>query len=387
MKHYDAIVVGARCAGAATAMLLARAGLEVLLVDRATLPSDVPRGHFVHRHGPGRLAAWGLLDRVLASGCPPVTTFTQDLGDFPLTGEGLEVDGIPLGVAPRRKVLDQILLDGAADAGAEIRDAFAVLDLVTGRDRVTGVRGRHVPHGRTVEEHAALVIGADGRNSCVARAVAAPTTVCAPTITCWYFSYFSDVMIDGLEMHMRDRRVVFAFPTNDDLVGVFVGWPAPELPEVKRDIERGFADAVARMPAVSDRILAGHRQERWRGATQLPNFIRRANGPGWALVGDAGCHKDPLMALGVCDALRDAELLANAVVDGFSGRRPLGEALTRYGQLREAATLPDFHMNLAAAHLQPPAPLYEARAAARGDAAATRAYFLDGQATQTPAVV
>ena len=387
MKHYDAIIVGARCAGAATAMLLARRGLDVLLVDRATLPSDVPRGHFVHRHGPGRLAAWGLLDAVLASGCPPVTTFTQDLGDFPLTGEGLEADGIPLGVAPRRKVLDQILLDAALDAGAEIRDGFAVLDVVTDADRVTGVRGRDARGGGTVEEHAAVVIGADGRNSSVARAVGAPTTVSAPTITCWYFSYFSDVMIDGLEMHMRDRRIVFAFPTNDDLVGVFVGWPAAELPQVKRDIGRSFSDAVARMPAVSERILAGRRQERWLGATQLPNFIRLANGPGWALVGDAGCHKDPLMALGVCDALRDAELLADAVGDGLGGRRPLGEALAHYGQLREAATLPDFHTNLAAAHLQPPAPVYEARAAARGDAAATRAYFLTGQRTQTPAVV
>lgn len=380
MKHYDAIVIGARCAGASTAMLLARAGLDVLLLDRATFPSDVARGHFVHRHGPPRLAQWGLLDRVLDSGCPAVTSFTQDLGDFALTGHDLVVGGIPFGVAPRRKVLDQILLDAAAEAGAEIRDGFAVLEHTTDGDRVTGIRGRSVRGGATVQERAAVVIGADGRNSAVARAVAAPATVSAPAVSCWYFSYFRDVDLAGLEMHLRDRRVVFAFPTNDGLTGVFVGWPIAELPDVKRDIERSFRDAVARMPAIGERILAGRREERWMGATQLPNFIRRSQGPGWALVGDAGCHKDPLMAFGVCDALRDAELLADAVAGGLAGDEPLVDALAGYERMRDEATLPDFRMNLAAASLGPAPPaVYAARGAARGDGAATRAYFLAGE--------
>lgn len=103
MTHrYDAIVVGARCAGAATAMLLARRGFDVLLVDRARFPSEIPHGHYVRMHGPPRLAARGLLDRVLATGCPPITSITIDPGDFPLTGRGLVVDGVPVGVAPRR---------------------------------------------------------------------------------------------------------------------------------------------------------------------------------------------------------------------------------------------------------------------------------------------
>ena len=106
---YDAIVIGARCAGAATAMLLARSGRDVLLVDRAKFGSDIPHGHFLHRHGPRRLRDWGLLDRVLASGCPRVTRFTSDMGDFPLTGTELEVDGIPMGVGPRRSALQAFL--------------------------------------------------------------------------------------------------------------------------------------------------------------------------------------------------------------------------------------------------------------------------------------
>ena len=370
-------MVGARCAGATTAMLMARAGLDVLLVDRATFPSDIARGHFVHRHGPRRLAEWGLLDRVLDSGCPAVTTFTQDLGDFALTGHDLEVDGVPFGVAPRRRVLDQVLVEAAAEAGAEVRDGFAVQDYLTDGECITGIRGRLVRGGAVVAERAALVVGADGRNSGLARAARAAAKVSLPTVACWYFSYFGDVSIDGLEMHVRNRRAVFAFPTNDDLAGVFVSWPAAELAAVKRDLERSFADALAGAPSIGERILAGRREERWMGATQLPNFIRRSHGPGWALVGDAGCHKDPLLALGVCDALRDAELLADAVVDGLGAGEPLLDALGRYEQRRDAATMRDFHMNFGAAHLEPAPPeMYEARAAVRGDAAATRAYFL-----------
>ena len=103
----DVIVVGARCAGASTAMLLARKGYRVLVVDRAQFPSDIPRGHFIHRHGPQRLNAWGLLDRVVATGCPAVTSMTADFGDFPLTGKDLVVDGVAFGYAPRRDKLDQ----------------------------------------------------------------------------------------------------------------------------------------------------------------------------------------------------------------------------------------------------------------------------------------
>lgn len=86
---YDTIVIGARCAGAVTAMLLARHGHRVLLLDRGVIPSDVHRGHFIHRHGPKRLADWGLLDRIVGTNCPPITTHLTDFGDFPLIGRDI----------------------------------------------------------------------------------------------------------------------------------------------------------------------------------------------------------------------------------------------------------------------------------------------------------
>src|SRR4029450_6107757 len=128
---YDAIVVGARCAGATTAMLLARRGQRVLMIDRARFPSDIPQGMFVHRHGPDRLARWGVLDKIVASGCPGVTSMTSYFGDFRLPARNLRVDGVAWGYGPRRAVLDQILVTAAVEAGAELREGLAVESLLT----------------------------------------------------------------------------------------------------------------------------------------------------------------------------------------------------------------------------------------------------------------
>ena len=382
--RHDAIVVGARVAGAATALLLARRGFDVLLVDRARFPSEIPHGHYVHMHGPPRLAAWGLLDRVLATGCPPITSITMDLGDFPLTGRGLVVDGVPVGVAPRRAALDQVLIDAAIEAGAEFRDGFGVHDLTIEDDRVTGVRGRG---GLT--ERARFVIGADGRNSRVAKRVNAAAYARQPTLACWYFAYWSGVPLDGLEMYWRDHRMIFAHPTNDELSAVFVGWPIAELAAVRSGIEAQLMAVVDRVPDLSQRIRSGRREERIYGAAQLPNFLRKPYGPGWALVGDAGCHKDPARALGICDALRDAELLADSLTSSLSGAQAETAALGEYERRRNEATMDDYEANLRAARFSPPAPeVLQARAAARGNPHAMAQFCLawEGRITRrTPA--
>jgi flavin-dependent dehydrogenase len=358
MAHamYDAIVIGARCAGAATAMLLARSGREVLLVDRARFGSDIPHGHFIHRHGPRRLHDWGLLDRILATNCPPITQFTSDMGDFPLTGTDLAVDGIPLGLGPRRSTLDAVLVEAAIEAGAEYRDSNAVKQLQFDGDRVTGIDG----------EQARIVIGADGRNSGVAKQVGAPVTYEKPAVSVWYFSYWSGVPDPGISVLVRDRTAVFAFPTNDDLFAVFIAWPLTELARVKRDIEAAMYAVIDATPGLGERIRAGTREERIYGATQLPNFVRRPFGPGWALVGDAGVHKDPFMALGVCDALRDAELLAEDIDD-----------LPAYERHRNAATMQDFDSNFGAAHLVAPPDMLAFRQTLRGAQAATNRFYLE----------
>jgi len=383
-RRYDAIVVGARVAGAATAMLLARQGFDVLLVDRARFPSDIPHGHYVHMHGPPRLAAWGLLDRVLATGSPPITSITMDLGDFPLTGRGLVVDGVPVGVAPRRAALDKVLIDAAIEAGAEFRDGFPVHDLTFEGDRVTGIRGRG---GLT--ERARFVIGADGRNSRIAKRVGAPAYLEQPTLACWYFAYWSGVSWEGLEMYRRGHRMIFAHPTNDGLLAVFVGWPIAALAAVRSDIEAQMMAVVDRVPDLSQRIRSGRREERIYGAAQLPNFLRKPYGPGWALVGDAGSHKDPARALGICDALRDAELLADSLTASLSGALAETEALSDYECRRNEATIDDYQSNLSAARFSPPTPdILQARAAARHDPHAMAQFCLawEGRIPQPLAV-
>jgi len=374
---YDAIVIGARCGGASTAMLLARRGHRVLLVDRAVFPSDIPHGHLIHRGGPARLASWGLLERVIATGCPPITAMSSDVGEFALSATDLSVDGVPVAVGPRRTALDRVLVDAAVEAGVELRAGFSVESLTMDGDRVTGIRGGDRRTGTSVAERATLTIGADGRNSHVARAVAAPEYEQEPSLTCWYFSYWSDVPGDALELHDRHGRVIFGFPTNDGLFAVFVAWPISELSVVRADIERQFLAALDGVPPLGDRVRAGRRADRFYGATDLRNFLRKPFGPGWALVGDAGCHKDPYLALGITDAFRDAELLANAVHEGLSGRSSIDGALAEYERRRNEATLPDYRMNLERARFTPISSTERMlRSALRGNPEATRQLFL-----------
>jgi flavin-dependent dehydrogenase len=373
----DVIVIGARCAGATTAMLLARRGYEVLLVDRNTFPSDIPRGHFVHMQGPPLLAKWGLLGRVIASGAPPITKQTLDFGDFPLSADNLSVNGVPFGIAPRRTELDEILVEEAVASGAELREGFAVQDFIQDGPRIAGVVGRSAVSGALVRERASIVIGADGRNSALARRVAAPIYEYAPPLNCWYWSYWSGFEGDALEVTVRDRRAIYGFPTNDGLYALSIAWPLEELPRVKANIEGEFEKVVRAMPGFGERLSGATREERFYGATQMPHFMRRPYGAGWALVGDAGAHKDPVLALGICDALRDAELLAGAIDDGLSRRVPMRDAMEGYERRRNNATLPLYHTNLQAASFGPrPERETALRAALRDYPEDTRQFFL-----------
>ena len=226
-----------------------------------------------------------------------------------------------------------------------------------------------------VAERGRVVVGADGRNSTIAKHVRAPAYAEQPTLTCWYFSYWSGVNGDGLELIRTDRRLIFGFPTNDDLFAIFVAWPIDELPAVRSNVEREFMSVIDRVPRLSERVRAGRRAERFYGATQLPNFLRKPHGAGWGLVGDAGCHKDPARALGICDALRDAELLTESLGEALSGARSESDALSRYERHRNEATLEQYRDNIDAARLRPTPPELIARRAATRDNPGASAEF------------
>jgi flavin-dependent dehydrogenase len=376
---YDAIVIGARSAGSPTAMLLARKGHKVLLIDRAAFPSDIPHGHFIHRHGPRHLHDWGLLQRIVDTNCPPITSVNMDYGDFPLDAHGLIApDGVAVAYGPRRESVDLVLSDAAREAGAEFRDQLTVEELLFEDGRVTGIRAR-TRLGLMITERASVVIGADGRRSRVAQAVNAPVYEAAPTLTVWYMGYWSGVLGTAAEMHNRPstRSVVFGFPTNDGLFAVFVAFGAEQLPAVRADLKTRFMAALDQAPALAGRIRAGRREGPIAGATDLPNFLRKPYGPGWALVGDAGAHKDPFLALGMCDAFRDAGLLAAALHRHFADAVPYDEALSDYERQRNEATMMDYKQNLHLASFQPaPEDLLRIRAAIRGNFEASRQFYM-----------
>jgi flavin-dependent dehydrogenase len=248
-------------------------------------------------------------------------------------------------------VLDKILVDAAIAAGAEFREGFSVRELITEGERVIGIRG-HTRDGTIVPEYAPLVVGADGRHSLMARTVHAPRYHVKPVLTCCYYSYWSGVPIEGVEFSLYDSRMVIGFPTNEDLVCILVDWPHQAFPEFRTDVVGNYLKTVERTPELAQRARQGKREERVVGAADLPNFFRKPYGPGWALVGDAGYHKDPVTAQGISDAFRDAELLAEAIDAGLSGREALDDALANYEAQRNEAALPMYELTSQLARLQ-----------------------------------
>lgn len=353
---YDAIVVGARCGGSPTAMLLARKGYQVLLVDRATFPSDTMSTHFVHPPGLAALARWGLLERLWATKAPAITKMSFDLGPFALVGAPPPAGDVAGSCAPRRTVLDKLLVDAAVDAGAELLEGFSVSDLIFDDGKVTGLRGR-TKGGPETEFRAGIVVGADGLHSLVARAVDAPAYQDRGSLTCACYAYWADVPVDGGELYPRGDRFVIAFPTHDDLTVVVTMWPHAEASTFRRDVEANYLGTLdERVPELAQRVRGGRRQGHFVSTAELPNVFRRPFGPGWALVGDAGYHQDPLIAHGITNAFRDAELLAEAIDAGLSGQTPLGVALADYERRRNQAATPIFELNCQLASLTPPPP-------------------------------
>jgi len=348
---YDAIIVGARCAGAPTAMLLARAGQRVLLLEKAPRGADTLSTHYIHQSGVKYLADWGLLDRLAATGCPPIRKYTFDVGQLVLTGSPPAIGVVDAAYSPRRYVLDELLVEAAEEAGVEVRHGVTVRDIDAESGRAAGERGR-------------IIIGADGRNSIVARAAGAQLYNVRPTLTCAYYTYWTGVELDGVELYPRPGRMIVASPTHDGRVVTIVLWPQAEFAAVRTDIEGSFHAALALAPGLAERLRGGAQAERFRGTRLLPNHYRHASGPGWALVGDAGYHKDPILALGISDAFRDADLLARAIVD---------DDLESYGPRRDELSAHGFESTVQFAHLQPPPP--EMLEPLRGDQAATDRFF------------
>ena len=317
-QRHDVVVVGARCAGSATAMLLALAGHDVLLVDRAAFPSDALSTHAIARSGVVQLNRWGLLPAVLDAGTPPIREVVFHSGGTSVTRTVKDRMGVDMLVAPRRHLLDALLVEAAVSAGAQLVTGVTVDGVRRGDDgRVTGVRGRDSSGGR-VDIAARFVVGADGLGSRVARSVDAPfTEVSRAGSGATHYAYFAGDW-SAMEYYVGDRLFAGVFPTNNGEACVWVCAPADHARRVRRShrlIDSAF-DAMVRAaaPELGDRLdTVATRTSRTRGMIGMPNHIRHPVGPGWALVGDAGYHRDAITGHGISDAFRDAELLASVL--------------------------------------------------------------------------
>jgi 2-polyprenyl-6-methoxyphenol hydroxylase-like FAD-dependent oxidoreductase len=381
---YDVIIVGARCAGSPTAMLLARKGYRVLLVDRATFPSDTVSTHVLHPVGVAALSRWGLLDRLATSGCPAIHTYTFDFGPFTISGSP-GTEQTPVAYCPRRTVLDKLLVDAAVDAGAELREGFIVEEILMEDGRVVGIKG-HSKGGASVSERAQIVVGADGRHSLVAEAVGAAQYNAKPPLLAAYYSYWSGLPMPGrFETYIRPQRGIAAVPTHDDLTLVIAGWPYSEFEANKKNIEGNYLQTLALSPELAERMRGAKREARFAGAA-VPNFFRKPFGPGWALVGDAAYNKDPITAQGISDAFRDAEQCASALDASLQGMRSFDEALGQYQQARDVQVLPMYEFTCQLATLEPPPPeLQQLFAAVHGNQSAMDGFARMNAGTISPA--
>jgi flavin-dependent dehydrogenase len=318
----------------------------VLALDRAHFPSDTVSTHFLWPRTTAALARWGLLDSLAATGCPLIETVNMHAGSVAFRGRPEPVDGTAAMYCPRRTVLDKLLVDAARDAGAEVREGALVRDVIRDGGRIVGVRGDGV------EERAAVVVGADGMTSGIADAVGAAMSPSHPSLTCGFYAYWSGVPTDGVEFYVRAGRDILVFPTHDGLTCVWVGRANEQWASYRADIEGQYLAGLDE--AVLARVHRGRRETPFKGTHRLPNFYRDCAGPGWALVGDAAYHRDPLTGMGIGDAFLGAELLAEAIDRGLGG--DLDSALKGYQETLREKTAAVFEYTLMSAALKDPEP-------------------------------
>lgn len=357
-RHHDVVVVGARPAGAATALLLARLGHDVVLVDRAVFPADTVSTHQIARPGVVLLHRWGLLDAVLASGAPAIrrVTFTA-AGESSVTRTVKHRAGVDFLVAPRRHVLDTLVAEAAAAAGATVRSGVTVTGVrLDDAGRAIGVHG-HDRAGAEVRIDAQFVVGADGLGSRVARSVGAPVLENRGDRGAVQYAYFAGLPWDGIELVIAERALAGVFPTHDGEACVWVGTPSADVHAARRRsasrAEAFLTQLTHAAPDLATRLHRGRRTSEVAGMLRAPNLLRRAHGRGWALAGDAGYHRDAVTGHGISDAYRDAHLLAAALDDVLRGQTDEQTALADYQQRRDGSLRDVFELTVAMADYPP----------------------------------
>lgn len=337
----DIVVVGARCAGASTAMLLARQGFRVLAIDRGRYGTDTLSTHALMRGGVQQLARWGLLEKLEQSATPPVRTTSFHYGDDIVEVLIKPAGGVEALYAPRRTVLDALLVDGARASGARVEYDLRFVDVLESSEgRVEGVCLRD-SDGNEYVVRADLVVGADGLRSSFARKVGARKYRQGSYAGGVIFAYWSGLKISGYHWYYRPGSSAGAIPTTDGLTCVFAAVSESQFrEEIASDVESGYRRILTECDGgLASQLEASERVDNFRGFAGIPGFFRQSWGSGWALVGDAGYFRDPITAHGITDALRDAELLSRAAAEGTE------DALRVYQETRDSLSQEIFEIS------------------------------------------
>ena len=350
-QTYDAIIVGARVAGTATALGLARRGWRILLLDAATFPSDTLSTHLLWSDALREFDHLGILGDILATGAPPIRRFRLSFGEYvneaPIPHPG---DYPPL-LSVRRVVLDDLLLNAARRCDRiTLREGTTVTDLLREGDTVVGVRGVVRGQSASFRAGAAVTIGADGRHSLVARQSGAATYDEVPPLLTTYYRYYRDVTPlpqATLEAYRdADGGFCYLFPCDAGYWTLAISFPQAEFDAVRRDHEAQLHRHITRKHGLAGRLAGAAAVSPWRGAGDLANFFRVPFGAGWALVGDAGHHKDPITGRGIADALRHAALLTAALDQAQRGQTTWVATLGDYQTRRDAQSRPLYNFTV-----------------------------------------
>lgn len=357
MESFDVVVIGSGVAGAPTAMLLARSGHKVLLIDRHIFPRDALSTHFIWPRGVSYLNRWGL--------AKPIFDKTPHFTTLEMNVEGISLKGsVPLGhlesrfrqlhgdsrgatttyCGPRRNFLDQFLQDEARKAGAEVRDGTAFVEPIVEDGTVKGIRADD-PAGKPISIRSRLVIGADGMHSPFAKKIGTRVTQYRELSTFAYWGYFSGIQRDGLAFYRKGRLGMAIFPTSGETHMVLVYGPTGWWNDFRKDAEKNFHKTIAFCePEIAQLVLAGKREEPFKACGHMPAFHHDLWGPGWVLVGDAGSFKDQVTAIGITHAFRDAELVTQFIHPALAGEMTMDAALTNYTAVRAADYVDYFNL-------------------------------------------
>lgn len=353
----DVVIVGSRVAGASAGMTLARAGADVVAVDRATFPSDTLSTHHLTPRAVLMLRHHGVLDEMLATGAPPLRHFRLFCDGFEMNPRYQVPEGIDFAMNIRRPAFDQIMAGGVKAAGVDLREGFTAEEPVWAGGRLVGIRGTDAD-GQRCEIRAKLVIGADGRRSSVAKWVGAAQPYRQwrdMRGMVWYY-VDDDRSPEQRSQWIFERQgdtIGFHFPTYDGALTLLMP-PIAEIKQFRRDPDAMWARHLAELPAVRERLIGSRPQGKQRSTDDLLSYFRRSAGPGWALVGDAGHFKDPVVGHGMHDALvwgTDLGERLAAVLD--QGDEAIDGELLRWERARDRNVLPSFYLGVRLGRAEP----------------------------------